>query len=111
MTSRKSVKVLVLRRDPNELDAKLTGGIADVFRGRTVEFVRVDPRDHLEMDALCCEHDAAAVILPSERPIPATAMERGVPFVDLRDGKVVKLKPLVPEFEPFYVFDSTTRRR
>ncbi len=96
------VVVVVLRRNPEELESSQLDALKACLPGKEVEFVRTDPQDYREHDERCRELNAVAVILPLERPIPSLAMERGVPhLVFLPDGQVGKLKPLVPEFEPF----------
>jgi hypothetical protein len=99
----REVIVAILRRDVTDLEPAEKVGIQQKFPGRKVVFKRIDPKDYIECDRMCQElgPSLAAVILPLDRPIPALAMQRGVPFVVITKGDVRRLKPLNPEFEEF----------
>ena len=97
------VSILVLRRDVSDLPPEFVAAIREGFSqaGKVIEFVAINPRDYAEHDELCRLHKAAAVILPTDRPIPSLAMERGIPHLDFRGGQLVRLAKLDPQFEIF----------
>lgn len=102
MSNVERIRVLILRRDENELTIPERAALTAAFPGHEVEFVTTNPRDYEEHAADCERLKPHVVLLPRERPIPSLAMERGVAHVTVGpDGYLVKLLPLVPQFQPF----------
>lgn len=92
------VSVIVLRR---ELPEEKIGALRKLYPGKELDIQLTNPADFQEHDNDCTKLNADVVVLP-ERPIPATAMERGIPHVAItEDGQVWELLPLKPEFKPF----------
>ena len=92
--------VILLRRDPGTL-TEIEKTALQLKFGKDIKFIRTDPADYRQHRADCERLMAVAVLLPKERPIPATAMEEGfVHVVVFDDGTVQKLLPLEPEFQP-----------
>jgi hypothetical protein len=92
--------VILLRRDPKTLTQAEMQAFQAKF-GPTLSFVRTDPVDYREHLEHCQVHRVAAVLLPTEKPIPAAAMDAGfVHVVVMPDGTLAKLEPLIPKFSP-----------
>lgn len=96
-----TVLVLLLRRHEHELTPDEKFPIVSAFSGEGVRFQRIDPIDYEHHASICRGLNPAAIILPCERPIPSKAMEEGFPHLTVVDGKVMRLLPLAPQFEPF----------
>ena len=90
--------IILLRRDRAnlaEMDA-----LAALYPNDDLSFIRTDPVDHLDHDRLCLELSPDLVFLPSEAPIPFTAMKRGVVHVvSLPSGQIKRLVRLDPVLE------------
>lgn len=95
------VVVAILRRDEKDLEPAEKVGVQQKFSGRKVRFVRIDPRDCFECREICRDLKPTAVILPKDRPIPALAMEDGVPFIEVTTGTPRQLMPMKVEFCEF----------
>lgn len=93
--------VILLRRSYQDLTDEEITMLKNAFPTRWLKFVTTNPRTHEEHLADCRKHQAIAVVLPTEKPIPETAMRAGFPHLTVQDGQVVKLKEERPVFEPF----------
>ena len=90
-------KIILLRRDYPDL-TEMTA-LQELFPDDDLHFIRTDPVDHLEHDLTCWNHGAGVVLLPREKPIPATAMARGVRHLALMpNGKLKRLVRITPMF-------------
>ncbi len=96
-----NVIVGVMRRTKDDLLPHEVAAVENAFPGRNICWVRIDSCDHIEHDNNCAKINTYLVVLPKDKPIPSTAMERGVVHVDLSTGKIRKLNPLKPEFEDY----------
>jgi len=91
----------ILRREQKDLLQEEVLAIEHAFPGKEIQYVKLDSRDYLEHSKLCREIKPSVVILPMDRPIPAKAMEEGVVHVEATTGRLRRLLPLRPEFEPY----------
>ena len=90
-------KIILLRRDYPDI-TEMTA-LQEFFPDDDLHFIRTDPVDHLEHDLLCSLHGAEVVLLPREKPIPATAMARGVRHLAvLPSGELKRLVRITPMF-------------
>jgi len=93
------IRIGILRR--NGLTPLEEALVHKMFPNQPVEFISLHPSDHLEHAQLCDDRQVDLVFLPKDRPIPSTAMERGIPHVCVVGSSIIELMPMKFEFKPF----------
>ena len=102
MSERKTIRVLLMRRDQQSLTFEELRVLEESFPDCDLNFQRSDARDYLEHEKICEEFKPDLVLLPREKPIPSTAMQKGFRHVTFTpDGKLLELKAINPVLVPF----------
>src|ERR1700677_1630994 len=90
--------IIVLQRDPSSLTIRERTLLKAQY-GADINLIRTDPVNYREHLANCERFEAAAVLLPLDKPIPSAAMEKGFPHVTvLSNGRLARLASLKPIF-------------
>lgn len=93
------IKIDLFRQDePTETEWKAYGR---AFFSREIQFSRIDPINYIEHDKACDERQPTLVQLPKDKPIPYLAMKKFPHVIVTPEGKIMKLKSINVEFEPF----------
>lgn len=92
------MNVVVMRR---ELTDQELIALKQFFPEKPIQAHRTEPQSASEHLEDCQRLDARIAFLPHEQPIPIPAMEAGVKHLLLKDGKLMELVRVVPEFRPF----------
>lgn len=91
----------LMRREVSDLTPEEIDLVQNCFPGDKLDWRTLHSQDHLEHARVCAEIEPAFVVLPRDKPIPATAMEQGVIHVDISRGEVLQLLPLQPQFTKY----------
>lgn len=90
--------VIVMRRDLTDDERR---ALEQLHPGEQIQTHRTTPRSSNEHLENCRTFDARIVFLPHEEPIPVPAMRAGVKHLLLKDGQLLELVRVVPEFQPY----------
>jgi hypothetical protein len=92
------MNVIVMRR---ELTSEERAALQKLHPNEPIEAHHAEPHSAAEHLAECQRLSAQIVFLPHEQPIPTLAMQAGVKHLLLRDGQLLELVRVVPEFKPY----------
>jgi hypothetical protein len=92
------MNVVVMRRDLSESER---AALQQAHPDEVIIAHRMEPGSADEHLANCRQLDAQIAFLPHEQPIPVPAMKAGVKHLLLKDGKLLELVRVVPEFKPY----------
>jgi hypothetical protein len=92
------MNVVVMRRDLSDAE---TEAMRRVHPDEQIIPHRTDPVSAQEHLANCQRLGAQVAFLPHEQPVPIPAMQAGVKHLLLKDGQLLELVRVVPEFKPY----------
>jgi hypothetical protein len=92
------MNVLVMRRD---LTSEELAALRRSYPGREIHAIRIDASSGEQHLQLCRKNAADLVFLPQEQPVPLLAMQAGFKHLHLKDGKLMELVRVIPEFKEY----------